>query len=84
MSLQPELYIGKIVEVQFVDHVWGDEQTEIMLCRIWGKVIKSDWQKVVIQVWETNKSETDNAEYAILIRAAIHSIRPLIYASTDN
>lgn len=78
MSLQPELYIGRIVEVVFVDHVWGDE-TELMLCRIWGKMIKSDWQKVILQVWETNDSETDNAEYATLIRAAIHSMRLLQY-----
>ena len=79
MALQPELYIGKVAEITFVDHVWGDKIEDVMLCRIWGKIIKSDWQRVVVQVWETNRSEDDNAEYAIIIRAAVTSIRPLTY-----
>jgi len=73
----PATYIGKIVEIVFVDHVSsGDEATELVLCKVWGRVVSETWQKVAICTWE---SDTDgNNEYTTLIRSAIHSIRSMI------
>lgn len=78
VHLVPEKYLGRVVEVIFVDHVSsGNKNTELVLCRVWGKIISETWQKVVICTWASDVDE--NSEYVTLIRSAIHSIKPLTF-----
>ena len=78
LYLEPGKYLGKIVEVTFWDHVWGDEK-ELTECRVFGKLIEQTWQKLVVQVWETNKSQTDNPEYAVVAASTVLRIRSMKY-----
>lgn len=78
--IQPGKYIGRIIEVEFLDHVWGEEkEKEIYSCRIWGKLIDVDNKQIIVQMWESNKSPTDEPEFAHLVKSTITAIRPLVY-----
>lgn len=76
--IQPGKYIGRIIEVEFLDHVWG-EKKDVYTCRIWGKLIDVDDKQILVQMWESNKSPTDEPEFACLVKSTIIAIRPLIY-----
>jgi hypothetical protein len=75
--IQPEPFLGQLVEVVFWDHSWTDDETDLSECRIWGRLYKANWKRIIIQVWETGNSSTDDAEYAIIVRGAISSITRL-------
>lgn len=76
--IQPGKYIDRIIEVEFLDHAWGDEK-EVYVCRIWGKLLEVDDKQIIVQVWESNKSQTDEPEFASIVKSTIIAIRPLRY-----
>jgi hypothetical protein len=73
-QLQTDLFLGQLVEVTFWDHCWGDNKSEIIKCRVWGHLLKANWKRVIIQVWESDGSPTENAEYAVILRSTIDNI----------
>lgn len=80
MSLEPEKYLGRVVEIRFLDHVSSSSETqEPLLCTIWGKIVHEDWQSIRVQTWVTDDNDNNNAEFIVLVRAAVVSIRPLGY-----
>lgn len=76
--IQPGKYIGRIIEVEFLDHVWG-ERKDIYTCRVWGKLIDVDDKQIILQVWESDISQIDESEFTNLVKSAIVAIRPLVY-----
>ena len=86
MPLQPEKYKGEIVEVRFLDHVSSsDAEQELVICTIWGRLIRDDWQEIQIRTWETDAGESsEDAEFVVLIRAGVVSIRPLIFGDGNG
>lgn len=85
VHLEPERYVGQVVEVRFLDHVSSsDADQELVICTIWGRLVHDDWQKIRVRTWEANDDDPDeDAEFLTLIRAAVISIRPLIYDLGD-
>ena len=80
MPLEPEKYLGRIAEVRFLDHVSSSSETqELLLCVVWGKIVYEDWQSIRVQTWITDDNDNNNAEFVVLVRAAVVSIRPLKY-----
>ena len=79
----PSEWIDTLVEVSFLDHGWGDDSTGLIECRIWGLFIHADEKQVTIQVWEADRSPSENAEYAVLVRAAITNVRRLEYVGDE-
>lgn len=77
-----ELYMDRIVEVEFMDHVTAlDAKTDLMRCTVWGRLVYQDDRKIRIRRWETDESKDAmvNAEYVTLIRSAVVNIQPLKY-----
>ena len=70
--------MDRLVEVEFLDHAWGEEKY-VFGCRIWGKLVEVDDKQVIVQVWESNKSPSEETEFASIVRPAITAIRPLQY-----
>lgn len=83
MVVLPELekYSEKIVEVKFLDHVSsGEPEQDLALCTVWGRLVLCDPQKIRVRVWEANDDHPDeDAEFITLIRAAVVSVRSLIF-----
>lgn len=77
-NIQPEQYMGEIVEVQFYDHFWGGKD-ELGIHKIWGRLIEVTWQKLVLRVWEADDNEDEHQEFASIVRSTIVSIRPMGY-----
>ena len=76
----PSDWIGQLVEIGFLDHQKNDNSTDVVNCRVWGKLLSVTARCVVVQQWETDGSSTDNTENAALVRITIHSARLLRYA----
>lgn len=70
-------WIGRPVEVEFYDHVSGEDVDDLLVCRTWGKLLAVDEHKVVIQQWETPEEGT--SDNLVLIRSAIRAVDPLVY-----
>ena len=77
--IQPDMFVGQMVEITFWDHVSGSDVTDVWLCKVWGKLLDANWRRVLVQVWETEESETDNAECVAIVQSTIEGIRPLEY-----
>lgn len=73
----PSSLLGKIVEIEFVDHTHGTNVTDVAQCIIWGKLLEATGMKVVVQQWQSDKSLTEDTENSVLFQAAIRSITVL-------
>jgi len=79
----PEDWIGKPVEVKFLDHVQIEGGTTLDLARVvaLGQLTKIDPESIVIFAWTTDKDqdqECDNTRLAFrIIRSTIQEITRL-------
>lgn len=76
-EIQPDKYTGQLVEVSFYDHVEGDGVTDVLECKVWGRLIESTWQKLVIRQWESMDDFSVNNTNVVLVRAAVTAIQGL-------
>jgi len=64
-----------VVCITFYDHVFASD--ELMVCHVWGRLIKQTKTKTIVRIWETEGGDPENHENACIASRAILSIQEL-------
>lgn len=72
-------HLDKLVVVDFLDHVMGG--SDLLLCRVYGRVKSFDTSQVIISAWDTLNADgsydEDNEETFTLAQSTIKNVKVL-------
>lgn len=74
-------YKGKVVQVDFLDHVLSNDITHAPVCRAWGKILKVKKDRIIMTWWWfPNKKDKilrggKNIESMVIVSSCITSIK---------